>query len=107
VRFVDALQARGALLSDLGMIKTHSRPHTSDYNSYSKAHVETLKYRPGCPEHFASVKHARQWAFSRMRWYNTEHHHNGLGLLTPEVVHYGPAVELRQRREQVLRTVSA
>lgn len=90
------------LLSDLGVTKTHSRPHTSDDNPYSEAHFRTLKYRPGCPQRFGSVQHARQWAAALMLWYNTEHHHSGLGLMTPEAVHYGRAQELRQRREQVL-----
>lgn len=90
------------LLSDLGVTKTHSRPHTSDDNPYSEAHFRTLKYRPGCPERFGSVQHARQWAATLMHWYNTQHHHSGLGLMTPEAVHYGRAPELRQRREHVL-----
>jgi putative transposase len=95
------------LLSDLGVTKTHSRPHTSDDNPYSEAQFKTLKYRPGCPERFGSVQHARQWAQSLMRWYNTEHHHSGLGLMTPEAMHYGRAPFLRQRREQVLSAAFA
>lgn len=90
------------LLSDLGVTKTHSRPHTSDDNPYSEAHFKTLKYRPGCPQRFGSVQHARQWAQELMLWYNTDHHHSALGLMTPEAVHYGRAPELRQHRQQVL-----
>ena len=90
------------LLSDLGVTKTHSRPHTSDDNPYSEAHFKTLKYRPGCPVRFGSVQHARQWAAELMRWYNTAHHHSALGLMTPAAIHYGQAPELRQHRQQVL-----
>jgi len=90
------------LLSDLGVTKTHSRPHTSDDNPYSEAHFRTLKYRPGCPPRFGSVQHARQWACELMGWYNTAHHHSALGLMTPEVVHHGRAPQLRQHRQQVL-----
>lgn len=90
------------LLSDLGVTKTHSRPHTSDDNPYSEAHFKTLKYRPGCPQRFGSVQHVRQWAAELMRWYNTAHHHSALGLMTPEVVHLGHAPRLRQQRQQVL-----
>lgn len=93
------------LLSDLGVTKTHSRPHTSDDNPYSEAHFKTLKYRPGCPERFGSVQHARQWAAALIHWYNTEHRHSGLGLMTPESVHQGRAADLRARRQQTLRAV--
>lgn len=95
------------LLADLGVQKTHSRPHTSNDNPYSEAHFKTLKYRPGCPERFGSLQQARQWADELVRWYNTQHHHSGIGLMTPEVVHYGRASELRQRREEVLRAAYA
>jgi putative transposase len=95
------------LLSDLGITKTHSRPHTSDDNPYSEAQFKTLKYRPGCPVRFGSLQHGRQWAAELIRWYNDEHHHSGLGLMTPKSVHYGQAQALRQRREQVLRAAYA
>lgn len=90
------------LLSDLGVTKTHSRPYTSDDNPYSEAQFKTLKYRPGFPQRFGSVEHARQWAAELVRWYNTEHHHSALGLMTPQAMHDGRAPELRQKRQQVL-----
>jgi putative transposase len=90
------------LLSDLGVTKTHSRPYTSDDNPYSEAQFKTLKYRPGFPQRFGSVEHARQWAAELVRWYNTEHHHSALGLMTPQAMHDGHAPELRQKRQQVL-----
>lgn len=95
------------LLADLGVTKTHSRPHTSDDNPYSEAQFKTLKYRPGCPSRFGSLQHCRQWAVELMRWYNDEHHHSGLGLMTPKDVHYGQAEELRRRREHVLQAAYA
>jgi putative transposase len=95
------------LLADLGVTKTHSRPHTSDDNPYSEAQFRTLKYRPGYPERFGCVQHARQWSGETLDWYNTEHHHSGLGLMTPEQVHYGRAQALRQRREHILSVAYA
>ncbi len=83
------------LPSDLSVTKTHSRPHNSNDNPYSEAHFLTLKYRPGCSQRFGNVQHAWQWAAELLRWYNGEHHHSGLGLMTPEAVHYGP----RQRAQ--------
>jgi len=90
------------LLADLGVTKTHSRPHVSDDNPFSEAQFKTLKYRPDFPERFGSIEDARAHCVDFFRWYNTEHHHSGLGLLTPEDVHLGRAEERRAARAAVL-----
>jgi putative transposase len=90
------------LLADLGVTKTHSRPHTSNDNPFSEAQFKTLKYRPEFPERFGSREDARLFGRGFFDWYNREHHHTGIGLLTPEVVHYGRAKEVIQAREEVL-----
>lgn len=92
------------LLSDLGVTKTHSRPHTSNDNPYSEAHFKTLKYRPEFPERFGSIEDARTFCQGFFRWYNTEHRHSGIGLLTPETVHYGRAKEVTMARQVVLQS---
>ncbi len=79
------------LLADLGITKTHSRPHVSDDNPYSESQFKTMKYRPGFPARFASMEEARAFCHQFFPWYNTEHRHSGIGLLTPEAVHYGRA----------------
>jgi putative transposase len=91
------------LLADLGVAKSHSRPHVSNDNPYSEAQFKTLKYRPDYPDRFGSVADARHWARSCFAWYNDQHHHSGLGLLTPAVVHTGRAETVRQQRQVVLR----
>lgn len=91
------------LLSDLGVTKTHSRPHVSDDNPFSEAQFKTLKYRPEFPEHFGSVEDCRGFCGTFFPWYNTEHHHTGLGLLTPHDVHYGLAAARRTDRALVLQ----
>jgi len=90
------------LLADLGVTKTHSRPHISDDNPYSEAQFKTLKYRPDYPERFGSPADARVWSRSFFDWYNNEHHHSALGLLTPAQVHYGQAEQVRTQRQHVL-----
>ena len=85
------------LLADLGVTKTHSRPHVSNDNPFSEAQFKTLKYRPDFPERFGSIQDARAHCHVFFPWYNTEHHHSGLGLLTPHDVHFGLA-EQRVRR---------
>ena len=95
------------LLADLGVTKTHSRPHVSNDNPYSEAQFKTLKYRPGFPDRFASIEEARAFCQDFFRWYNAEHRHAGIGLLAPEVVHYGQAQDAYDARAQVLATAYA
>jgi len=90
------------LMADLGVLKTHSRPHVSNDNPFSESHFRTLKYRPGFPDRFGSIEHARQFCQPFFRWYNHQHHHSGLGLLTPAVVHSGGAPRLLAHRQRVL-----
>lgn len=91
------------LLGDLGVTKTHSRPHVSDDNPFSEAQFKTMKYRPDYPQRFGSQADARLWARYFFQWYNNEHYHSGIGLLTPADVHYGQATQKILEREQVLR----
>lgn len=90
------------LLSDLGITKTHSRPHTSNDNPYSEAHFKTLKYRPQFPHRFGCIEDARCFYQTFFPWYNKEHRHTGISLLTPEVVHHGEAGEVLKLRKKVL-----
>lgn len=90
------------LLADLGITKTHSRPHVSDDNPYSESQFKTLKYRPDFPERFGSIEDARSFSRDFFRWYNNEHHHTGLGLLTPADVHMGRGEERHAERARVL-----
>jgi putative transposase len=90
------------LLSDLGVEKSHSRPYVSDDNPFSEAHFKTLKYHPTYPERFGCVQDARAWARPFFDWYNYQHYHSGLNLLTPASVHYGQADDIRQQRQTVL-----
>jgi putative transposase len=78
----------GQLLADLGVTKTHSRPHVSNDNPYSESGFKTLKYRPGFPEYFGSIEDARLFCKEFFIWYNTEHRHSGIAMLTPDNVHY-------------------
>jgi putative transposase len=93
------------LLADLGVTKSHSRPHVSDDNPYSEAQFKTLKYRPDYPERFGCQADARLWSRNFFDWYNYEHHHSALGLLTPADVHFGRSEQIIQKRQQVLQAV--
>src|SRR4051794_39502459 len=95
------------LLTDLGVTKTHSRPHVSNDNPYSEAQFKTLKYRPGFPDRFAAIEEARTFCQDFFRWYNAEHRHSGIGLMAPEVVHYGQAQATNDARAQVLAAAHA
>ena len=95
------------LLADLGVTKTHSRPHVSNDNPYSEAQFKTTKYRPDFPARFGSLDEARQWMRQFVRWYNHEHCHSGIGLLPPAVVHRGQANATVAARQQVLTAAYA
>jgi putative transposase len=95
------------LLIDLGVAKSHSRPYTPTDNPYSESQFKTMKYRPEYPEGFNEQEEARDWARGFFRWYNHEHHHSGLGLMTPAAVHYDLAKEIYEQRRQVLAAAYA
>lgn len=90
------------LLEDLGVTRTHSRPHVSDDNPYIEAHFKTLKYCPAWPGHFDTVEDARAWCEQFFDYYNHIHRHRALGLHTPASVHYGTATEIRAQRGKTL-----
>ena len=90
------------LLADLGVTKTHSRPHVSDDNPYSESQFRTLKYRPEFPDRFGCIQDSRAFCQSFFRWYNEEHRHSGVGLLTPAMVHYGQSENILRQRQDVL-----
>jgi putative transposase len=90
------------LLADLGVTKTHSRPHVSDDNPYSEAHFKTLKYRPDFPERFGSIEDARAFCQRFFDWYNNQHRHSGIGWHTPADVHHGRAGLVREQRAVTL-----
>ena len=95
------------LLSDLGVNKSHSRPDVSDNNPFSEAQFKTLKYHPDYPDRFGCIQDARSWARPFFEWYNHQHYHTGLNLLTPASVHYGQAEDIRRQRQAVLATAYA
>lgn len=92
------------LLVDLGVAKTHNRPHVSNDNPYSEAQFKTLKYCPQFPKTFGCLQDARSFCREFFDWYNTKHHHTGIGLMTPEQVHYGLSEQIFDHRAQVLKT---
>jgi putative transposase len=95
------------LLADLGITKTHSRPYTSSDNPYSESNFKTLKYRPEFPERFEHIEHARAHCRQFFHWYNHEHRHSGIALMTPAAVHFGRATELHTARARVLEAAYA
>jgi putative transposase len=90
------------LLADLGVTKTHSRPHVSDDNPFSEANFKTLKYRPDFPARFGAIEDARRHCGDFFPWYNRDHHHAGLAMLTPHDVHHGVAAQRLAERAGVL-----
>jgi putative transposase len=90
------------LFADLGLTQSLARPRTPDDNAYSEAQFKTLKYHPTYPGRFGGLLDARGWGQRFFPWYNYAHHHTGLGLMTPAMVHYGLAPQIHQQQQQVL-----
>ena len=95
------------LLATLGVTKSHSRPHVSNDNPFSESQFKTMKYRPQFPDRFGSYEDGLGFCRSFFKWYNDEHYHSGIGLLTPSVLHYGQAEQVIADRENVLQAAYA
>jgi putative transposase len=95
------------LLADLGVTKSHSRPHVSNDNPFSESQFRTLKYRPEFPDRFGSFQDAHAHCARFFGWYNDEHRHSGIGFHTPADVHYGRAAAIRDKRAVILNAAYA
>jgi putative transposase len=90
------------LMADLGVTKTHSRPYVSNDNPYSESQFKTMKYRPEFPDRFGSIQDCRVFCRSFFAWYNQEHRHSSLGLMTPAMVHHNQVPLILAQRQDVL-----
>jgi putative transposase len=90
------------LLSDLGVVPSHSRPRVSNDNPFSEAGFKTLKYSPDFPARFDSFEEAEAFCRQYFAWYNDKRYHTGIALLTPAQVHYGEAEAVLARRQATL-----
>jgi len=90
------------LYADLGVTKSFSRPHVSNDNPFSESNFKTLKYQPSFPERFGCIQDARAYCRFFFDWYNNEHYHTGIALMTPEMVHTGQAADCNSARQAVL-----
>jgi putative transposase len=95
-------KATAFLLADLGVTRSHNRPHTSNDNPFSESHFKTLKYQPRFPKRFGCIEDARTFCRTFFDWYNQDHHHCGIGLMTPDQVHYGQIDAVHAARQLTL-----
>jgi transposase InsO family protein len=95
-------KATAFLLADLGVTRSHNRPHTSNDNPFSESHFKTLKYQPRFPKRFGCIEDARSFCRAFFDWYNQHHHHTGIGLMTPDQVHYGQIEAVHAARQVTL-----
>lgn len=90
------------MLADLGVTKSHSRPHVSDDNPFSESHFKTMKYRPEFPDRFDSLEDAKAFCRRFFEWYNEEHRHGGIAMMTPAQVHHGEVATVLEKRRRTL-----
>jgi putative transposase len=95
------------LLADMGITKTHSRPHVSNDNPYSEAQFKTLKYRPDFPQRFGCLQDARMFCRQFFEWYNEQHRHSGIAMMTPADIHCGRAERILTLRQRTLTAAFA
>lgn len=88
------------MLADLGVARSHGRRPTSNDNPFSEAHFKTLKYQPEFPRRFDDIRQAEDFCRRFFDWHNRDHHHAGIGLMTPDQVHYGQADDIHAARQQ-------
>jgi putative transposase len=90
------------MLADLGVTRSHSRPHVSNDNPHIESLFKTTKYQPQFPATFANIVEARAFCRAFFAWYNNEHRHSGIALLTPSDVHHGRVEEKTRLRKATL-----
>jgi hypothetical protein len=92
------------LLASLGVTKSHSRPHVSDDNPFSESQFKTMKYRPEFPSRFGCYEDGLSFCRQFFNWYNNDHYHSGIGMLTPSSLHHGQAQDVITQRQSTLNT---
>jgi|APGre2960657505_1045072.scaffolds.fasta_scaffold64031_1 putative transposase len=91
------------LLAVLGLAQSFARPRISDDNPFSEAQFKTMKYHRYFKPWYESAEEAKAILGEFFKWYNGEHRHINLGLMTPETVHLGKVEEVLAARSQALR----
>ena len=95
------------LLISLGVTKSHSRPHVSNDNPFSESQFKTMKYQPDFPNRFGCYEDGLSFCRQFFTWYNDQHYHSGIGLVTPSSLHYGQATQVVVSRQATLETAYA
>lgn len=98
----EVIDSQALLLSDFGLTKSHSRPHVSNDNPFSESQFKTLKYWPGFPDWFGSIEDAQSFCRDFFQWYNHEHRHGGIALMTAATVHHRQVGVVEQARKEAL-----
>ncbi len=91
------------LLAKLGLAQSFSRPRTSNDNAFSESQFKTLKYHRLFKGWFENIEDAKQSLDKFFVWYNNEHMHSGLGLMTPHTVFYNKIDEVSKQRYKTLQ----
>jgi transposase InsO family protein len=97
-------QPVSALLVNLGVTRTHSRPRISNDNPFSEAQFKTLKYLHDFPGSFPNLTAARTFLDGFFTEYNHVHRHSGIGWHTPASVHFATTGAIDDARQVTLDT---
>ena len=90
------------LLADLGVTGSHNRPHTSNDNPFSESHFKTLEYQPKISSTIPEHRGRQEFLPPVFRLLNQDRHHAGIGLMTPDQVHFGRVDAVHAGRQVAL-----
>ena len=97
-----------AMLEQLGVMPSFSRPAVSNDNPFSEALFKTLKYQSSYPNRpFENLAAARAWVNTFASWYNFEHRHSAIKFVTPAQRHEGADTALLENRVKVYEAARA
>jgi putative transposase len=89
-------------MQSLCVIKSFSRPATSNVNPFSGALFRTVKYYPSYPKKsFKNIEDAEAWMANFTEWYNKKHRHSGIKFVTPYQRHHGLDKEILVKRQNI------
>lgn len=92
---------------ELGIEPLFARPRTPNDNAQIESLFATTKTHPDYPGYFEMIEKGTEYFKEFFRWYNEEHLHTRIGMVTPEQRHSGEWVEIQEERDRIKATTFA
>lgn len=86
---------------ELGVAQLFARPRTPNDNAHVESLFATVKTHPTYPAVFPTLDAARAYCQGFFHWYNEEHLHTRIGMVTPSQQHSGAWRQILAAREAI------